>query len=713
MMDRRARRPWWGICAVLLGLGAAPTATSYQPIDQAIEKTEKGLEKPGGGASPHAPGWNAFLGEVRSTLRDYATAQTENDRLRALSRLYTMSVAVRGISWQPVVEVREELRTWLRPRVRLAWAERRLVDRVLLLPTSPGEVKRTGWETFVNDQLGAALRSYESASTVAQHRAALKKVYASLNALRSTNESHPWSLSSDLESALSDLFNGRNLDLTADAAALAPVINQNLVTDGPVFFRGQWSYVTAGPKIGFGLLASDDGVGFFNSQRLTSTTNIQGFNEQMERDPRGRKATKLYHFDASSVDGSQLTMNAVIRTDGLHLWPSYQHNVAATIGSAPTEGNGLGRGIASLIGMNQPKITQKVAQGAIGQIAQGVESGAMELGTIRANEAAAQQNVKLRQYLVGNDTLVYKNLAINRLSLRSRPDHALVGGTVLWKGADEQLGAESPQPASLRTFEPGIAGDIHLPSIMTNLTRGYLQSPAAKDVENLMIVTRQVPPGAPPSEGIVASRNVSFDEFREAIATARAAKDPKVAAIRIKKPGRAPEFAADSRGFLVALVHDFAIEVPAPPQAAQGSALAGPPADIYMLSAPEAEFVISFKIDPAQGETPVRLSGRIEEFDPGRGARVYAVTNDESKATPLTSFTSAVVFRLFAAKLHGQPIDIPLSNIQLKGLELSSVSPLHPSGWLRFVLTPTSSHPRMAQEVGPHQPPTIRIAERP
>ena len=59
--------------------------------------------------------------------------------------------------------------------------------------------------------------------------------------------------------------------------------------------------------------------------------------------------------------------------------------------------------------------------------------------------------------------------------MRSRPDRALLGGTLHWLGRD-QVGADMPQPSWLAVPAPGGSADVHLSSIMTNLSRGYLQS---------------------------------------------------------------------------------------------------------------------------------------------------------------------------------------------------------------------------------------------
>ena len=131
---------------------------------------------------------------MKRDLAAYGAAQTEDERLGAIGRLYQESVALQGISWGPAAEVREGLRAWLRPRVRLAWANRRLVESVRGLratadPAAAGN--RDRWVTFVDNDLGAALRAYEAATTVRERRDGLQKVYAALVALDSGNRAPP------------------------------------------------------------------------------------------------------------------------------------------------------------------------------------------------------------------------------------------------------------------------------------------------------------------------------------------------------------------------------------------------------------------------------------------------------------------------------------------------------------------------------------------
>ena len=110
---------------------------------------------------------------------------------------------------------------------------------------------------------------------------------------------------------------------------VSPVFDQNLVTTGPVYRKGYWSQVTAGPKTGFGLLPSDDGIAFYNSQLLTSVTPITDFQNQIDSDPQGRKAAKLYQFSATSYDAAQLTIYTVLRR------PACQSGPPTTTTSTP------------------------------------------------------------------------------------------------------------------------------------------------------------------------------------------------------------------------------------------------------------------------------------------------------------------------------------------------------------------------------------------
>ena len=235
---------------------------------------------------------------------------------------------------------------------------------------------------------------------------------------------------------------------------------------------------------------------------------------------------------------------------------------------------------------------------------------------------------------------------------------------------------------------------------MANFMRGYIESDAVRGVQNLMVVTQDVPPGTPPGQGAKVTRNVDYPTYFRAVEKAQAANNPKVAAIRVKRPTAPPDFGADAQGNLVALVKDFQIDFPAPPQMAKGG-VAGPPARVLRVVSPQAEFAISFHVGRKSEQEPLRLTGRIESFDAGPGGKVYAINEDENQATALNAFAARFVLVGFGTRLKGEPIDFPLSNAQLRGFAIQSVSPLDPSGWIRVNLVRTSASPGAGLQAPP------------
>ena len=533
---------------VALGVGnsssaqaAAPAPSSYIGVEKRISSIRDSWSRPGAVADPNAAGWYVFFDALLNDLRTYSTADNPADRLTALNRIYQMSAALAPLPWAPAAQLREELRQWLRPRVRLAWAGRRLDETVRNLPptSDPAIIaNRQRWVDFVSRDLGQALGEYHGATTVAQRQDGLKRVHDTLRSLQTHNQDRPWQPAWELQTAVNDLFNQPNLDITADINIVQPVFDQNLVTSGPVYRKGYWSQVTAGPKTGFGLLPSDDGIAFFNSQLLTSATPITDFQNQIASDPQGRRAAKLYEFSATSIDAAQLTVYTVLRASGLAIWPAYNHNIDASICSAPEPGGGFGRLVAGMIGLNQNRITEKVYEGAIPKFRQQIPQEAQEEAQERIAGQQAERNAQLAQYLIGNNTLAFQNFLISGLSLRSRPEAVYVGGLLQSRSGDRQRGADAPQPARLAAPDPGLTADVHLSSVLNSVADGLFQRGEVQSVSNLVIVTKDVPPGSPPQQAATIARNVGFPAYARAVDEAVKANNPKVTAIRLKRPAQ-------------------------------------------------------------------------------------------------------------------------------------------------------------------------------
>ena len=696
-------------------LGAAPASPTSLGVERAVAAIRADWAKPGAAAQPNAPGWNAFFDRLKADLDGYANAPDEGARLRSLNSIYQMDVALHGSSWPKAAEVDAPLREWLRPRIALSWAASRLREAVVGLPATadPGvRGNRQQWIRFVDEGVAPALKDYEGAQDVGKRLAALSRLRAVLDNLEGGNKTAPWAPSVSLQRALDDLFDRPNLDATADARSVAPALANDVVTSGPITYKGQTSYVTAGQRTGFGLLASDAGISFYNRQALSTVTPIQDFQRQVSADQKGKRAAKLYQFDATSNNQAQLTIFATLTPEGLSLTPSYQHGIAANVGSVPQADKGLARGLAAVLGLGQGKITQKVYDSAIDKIVSGVVEGSAELAQIKAYQAAAEKNAGLQRFLVGNRTLVAQNIAVKDLTLRSRPEGALIGGIVTWSNAPGQSGADSPEPAEFAAPAPGVTADLHLGSIASNMARGFYTTPKAQQVDNLMLITGKPAPGAPPGLGAQVRENVDFATYMKAVADAQATNDPQVSAIRVVKPKRPPEFAADARGYLVALVHDFSLDVPAPPGSARGG-LTGPPAKIYRFVAPEAQIAIELNVVPPGPGGPMRVVGKVREFDPGPGSKVLAIMDDEAKAAKMNGVVSRIAFGQFGNRLKSLPIDVPLDKLNLPpNLRIDSISKLDPSGWMRVVVTPgvaaaaATVAPKLEPTLNPSGPPT-------
>jgi hypothetical protein len=669
---------------------AAKAPASYIAVTRAIDDAIRPWEQPGTPAPAEAAGWRAFFDALKEELATFASSPTSNAQLTSLGRIHKMDVALWGIAWEPASKVRIALDEWLTPRIRLAWAERRLTDYVEAhRADSPVTTEHASdWKRFVDTDLNTALSSFEEAKTVQGRKIALKKLTKVLAGLRKNNQTVAWTYSAELQAAIDSLYNLPNFDVSADVPSVSPFLSNDVVNSGPIARDGYISEVTAGPKTGFGLLPSDEGIAFYNSQLATTATPITDFQQQLQQDKKGRKVAKLYYFSAESFDMPVLTINAIIRpSTGLSLTPAYAHNISAAFGAMPIEGKGLTRGLLALIGLNREKLTQKVGQQAEPRIAQGVVKGANEEAAERIPGAEAEQNAKLRKVLIGNNTAAIKDFRITELSLRSRTENALVSGKVGHVTLPEPIGADSPKPPSLIAPTSGVSADVHLGSALSNLVAGLFEGEEVKGVENVMIVTKAVQPGQAAKDGVTVGKNIDFATFLQNIEEARAANNPTVTAIRLKKPPTAPEFGSDDRGFLVVMVRDFQMDVPAPPGSENGGLL-GAKARVLRFLVPSAEFILSYKTIANGSNPPTEIDVKVEDFVHSTNSKVQTIFDDETKPTTMGPFQANLALLGFKNKLSQVPIKLPLTSLEIPGFNLTQISPLDPSGWVRVVLTP-------------------------
>ena len=323
----------------------------------------------------------------------------------------------------------------------------------------------------------------------------------------------------------------------------------------------------------------------------------------------------------------------------------------------------------------------------IPKIRQQVVEGASELAGIKASRKAATINARVRPYIVDAQTAGSGQFGATDLRFQTFGQFARIVGNVVTLGGDDQRPAAFPKPRSLGTSAPGVTVDLHLPSALSNLMQGGLHAPAVKDVQNVMIVTTPNVDN-PDKPGFTSTRNVDWETYSAAVEKARASGNAQSQAIRVYKPDGEIEVAADAKGNLVVFVPDFTIEFPAPPQAARGGALTGPPARVYRLKATRAEFTISLEVRPGAGSEPPHIVGKVAGFDGGGNVQVFALNESDENPVALNALTGRIIATAFGTKLTGTPVDAPLEQLPTSQVDIVSASKLDPSGWMRLVVQP-------------------------
>ncbi len=610
-----------------MAAAAAPATPSYINVEDAIKAIRSSWENPQGDDVRRSEGWSSFLGEVEQGLQNYVAARDRSGQQIALDRLSRLAESLNTSGWPPAQDLRNALMEWLQPRQNLAASAAQLDAAIRALPPAadPGaQENRDRWVRLVDDRLAKALSAYEGAQTVFDRVEAQENLRSELDLLSQLYQTAPWSPALGLYQSLAGLFDQPNVDVTADVNSVSPFLNQTVVEPDVIYRSGQVSYVTPGQKTGFGLLPSNQGIYFYNSQLAQAVTPIRGFHEQVAQDDRGKQAAQLYYFFATAYNYSEQTAFTLINPNGIFIQPTNTSNIDAQITASKQPGHGphVKRSVAALIGLDEAAIIQQVYEGAIGQIRQQITEGTRLEAQEKAAKKQAELNAQASRFLVGNNTIAIPPVGLTEAALSSQPTHVAVGGTLKYLNAASQGGADFPQPALFQTPAPGISADVHLPSALSNMARGYWDSPQVQQVQNLMIELRPTDdPNAPISDKVQTTFNADFPTFVEAVQRVQAAKDPKLLAARVRRVERAPQFTTDRDGNLVVVIRDMVLEVPAPPEAARGG-LAGPPALIYRLEIPEALVTLSIQVATTPGSPP-RVTGKVVSFDPGPNAQRF------------------------------------------------------------------------------------------
>ena len=640
--------------------------------------------------SPNQSGWDRMCDAVSEGLEAYASAQDDGERRRALERLHTLANTLDTVAWPPAAGLGKELRRWLRPRIRLEQAGLRLVADMDRLPRTTAE-DRARWVEFLREEVNRPFHEHDAARTVVQRVEALAGIHATLDKLKVRNRSDRWAPAMEVEAALGELFGEPNLAVVADLASLRPALDQPFVTDGPITRKGYTSQITAGPKSGFGLISSDDGIVFYTRQKLSGVTPIWDFQQKLLEQPMGCIIGKIYEFHATTTDRAEATLVVAIRNEGMTITPSNTHNFGLEIWSVPQPCSHAARSALAALCLTQEKINRLIWQNAFPEVVKNGVKEAQEESQERADKVAAERNAQLRRYLPGTGQARYDDLLIDGLTLQTRPDFVRLGGTLGHIAGHVPFGADAPKPAALLQPEPGVTLDVHLSSALSNLIRGSFVGGRYGSVTNVMVVSKNIPAGAPRSSAFEVTFNADDATYRKAVDAARAVNDPKVLAVRVRRPSRSPEVGVDATGKLVFVIDDLEVEMSVPPDTPHEGL---PPAKILRVKAKRVEVALNFLVTARTAKEPVRLDGEIASIDVGPLGDLQAEAIDkDDRPTALTELDKALLVGQLRAQAQGQKVDIPLSNLQLEGFAIQSITPLDPSGWVRAVLVRTSNSP--------------------
>ena len=189
-----------------------------------------------------------------------------------------------------------------------------------------------------------------------------------------------------------------------------------------------------------------------------------------------------------------------------------------------------------------------------------------------------------------------------------------------------------------------------------------------------MILTKDVPPGTPPGGGGDGPTERRLPDLPQGVGRGGKANNPKVTALRIKRPPQPPEFAVDARGFLVALLHDFQIDVPAPDPQEPGRLRDRRPGQDPAAEDPAARdrAFLPGRHRPPRARTGSRARSRNSPVAnvPGAGHQRRRVEGQAAEPGSAAPWCCSAL----ATKLRSQPINVEPGQPQLRRASRSSRS---------------------------------------
>ena len=235
-----------------------PRRRAIRSATNSIETIRQSWSVPGARPQPNAAGWDALFDALLNDLKRLRQSDIRSRSTGSARAIQQISSELAAFHGRPPRHCVKRSGSGFAPvssgRGDSASSRHGRGHAAQLRPDV--QANRSRWVDFAENELGNALRDYD-ARPDGSHTAvaALRQIHASLDILDRLNQNRPWWPSRELESAVNDLFNQPNLDVSADVSHRLALLQCQPGGTGPVYRKGYWSQVTAGPKTGFGLAA--------------------------------------------------------------------------------------------------------------------------------------------------------------------------------------------------------------------------------------------------------------------------------------------------------------------------------------------------------------------------------------------------------------------------------------------------------------------------
>jgi hypothetical protein len=626
---------------------------------------------------------------------DFATLKSSNDLDARYALLQTLQTdAAQWAAWAAydpaAADVANALNRWVAPRLNAVRYGISVRDTIARGDAWITDEHRKAYDE-VAVPLVSALQSYESAKTTGERFDARERIRELIVEMKKRLQTAPWPDAGAIIETVESRWESPNMLVTVSAEGLRPLLDRGIVTSDPVFYKGRTSYVTPRERYGYGLIPSSDSIAFYIRQAMTSITPVTDFERQVEANRGGRILTRGYALGNTIQNDSILTMSFAVRPPtGVAMSPAYQNNARPNLSVTPRQGGGFTRAFIGLAGMDRQSIANQIYSRSIGQIQSETETSSLELGQMRANQAAAQINGAIAPYRRGPNTFGYGKFGIDRLFARTEPGHIHAEARIAYEYPGvETIGPLDVAPPVDPVDERYVTAAIHIPNLLENIASNYLAELASRGPTTIGFM--------PDNDGDgVLEIEINGDDlhFRSALEeNTRINRQPNGATLNQSSPLAAislgdkkivPHFTVSDKGHLIMLLRDVRVDIVSP---ALTLMTAGRFGTAVRIDAPSVEVEIEVIELPPTGDQPERLALKITSLTLDPKSRFFTFDEPGKDPKEVSTLRKIGLVSATTAVMTSRPIDLPLDALRLGDrVRVVRIDPLGSLGWYQFVV---------------------------